>query len=162
MQTVRNTLPRRFGAPGLPELNASQVWLSDLTFVGQSKQVTNHNILDSISTVMCKIKKWGFLQSEVQNWSISTRKFWNWSRGKVLWTGLCCEECAAKACKLDSGTTGHWKNSDVSSYCLSLSETGPGPGDFLIVCIWLLSFQRMSTCELMPGSMEVRYAFFDE
>ena len=27
MQTVRNTLPRRFGAPGLPELNASQVWL---------------------------------------------------------------------------------------------------------------------------------------
>ncbi|XP_024357532.1 regulator of nonsense transcripts 1 homolog [Physcomitrium patens] len=26
MQTVRNTLPRRFGAPGLPELNASQVY----------------------------------------------------------------------------------------------------------------------------------------
>lgn len=26
MQMVRNTLPRRFGAPGLPELNASQVW----------------------------------------------------------------------------------------------------------------------------------------
>ena len=26
MQSVRNTLPRRFGAPGLPELNASQVW----------------------------------------------------------------------------------------------------------------------------------------
>lgn len=25
MQMVRNTLPRRFGAPGLPELNASQV-----------------------------------------------------------------------------------------------------------------------------------------
>ncbi|CAM6082950.1 unnamed protein product [Calypogeia fissa] len=25
-QTVRNTLPRRFGAPGLPELNASQVY----------------------------------------------------------------------------------------------------------------------------------------
>lgn len=25
MQLVRNTLPRRFGAPGLPELNASQV-----------------------------------------------------------------------------------------------------------------------------------------
>lgn len=26
-QIVRNTLPRRFGAPGLPELNASQVCL---------------------------------------------------------------------------------------------------------------------------------------
>ncbi|XP_051144708.1 regulator of nonsense transcripts 1 homolog [Andrographis paniculata] len=26
VQTVRNTLPRRFGAPGLPELNASQVF----------------------------------------------------------------------------------------------------------------------------------------
>ncbi|KAK6947477.1 RNA helicase UPF1, 1B domain [Dillenia turbinata] len=26
LQTVRNTLPRRFGAPGLPELNASQVF----------------------------------------------------------------------------------------------------------------------------------------
>jgi regulator of nonsense transcripts 1 len=25
-QTVRNTLPRRFGAPGLPDLNASQVY----------------------------------------------------------------------------------------------------------------------------------------
>lgn len=25
LQMVRNTLPRRFGAPGLPELNASQV-----------------------------------------------------------------------------------------------------------------------------------------
>lgn len=25
MQMVRNALPRRFGAPGLPELNASQV-----------------------------------------------------------------------------------------------------------------------------------------
>lgn len=25
VQMVRNTLPRRFGAPGLPELNASQV-----------------------------------------------------------------------------------------------------------------------------------------
>lgn len=24
-QIIRNTLPRRFGAPGLPELNASQV-----------------------------------------------------------------------------------------------------------------------------------------
>ncbi|GAB2275936.1 ATP-dependent helicase NAM7 [Dionaea muscipula] len=27
MQMVRNTLPRRFGAPGLPELNASQVFV---------------------------------------------------------------------------------------------------------------------------------------
>lgn len=25
MQMIRNALPRRFGAPGLPELNASQV-----------------------------------------------------------------------------------------------------------------------------------------
>lgn len=29
VQMVRNTLPRRFGAPGLPELNASQVCCPD-------------------------------------------------------------------------------------------------------------------------------------
>ena len=32
LQVVRNTLPRRFGAPGLPELNASQVHFSIIVF----------------------------------------------------------------------------------------------------------------------------------
>ncbi|KAI8530193.1 hypothetical protein RHMOL_Rhmol11G0036700 [Rhododendron molle] len=41
VQMVRNTLPRRFGAPGLPELNASQVWdlLSDMYFVSSKYTV---------------------------------------------------------------------------------------------------------------------------
>lgn len=61
MQTVRNTLPRRFGAPGLPELNASQVWLGHLTLVEECfwfyiqtiQNISNHDILDSISTMRC-------------------------------------------------------------------------------------------------------------
>lgn len=34
VQMVRNALPRRFGAPGLPELNASQVRSLLYLFIG--------------------------------------------------------------------------------------------------------------------------------
>jgi hypothetical protein len=57
-------------------------------------------------------------------------RFWLKIGSSWWWTGICCKERVAKACQLDSGSTRHWKNSDISRHCVPLSQTRPGAGNY--------------------------------